>query len=202
MTAQPASKLPDTEASASAMRPDRTIAEQFLVALDPQAEGFTFQTFNDDRDREDGSLARILHGTLAERWMELVQLNNNGSGIFVTVNATDLKGRKSDNVTEVRALFVDLARDAKRLDVAAGETTAQLRGVQHDIRERLRAKGLRKVVADGVVVTWSSVKGRPSYDMKAIREAAAKAGIDVAKYETAGDRTDRLVITTTPPRAA
>jgi hypothetical protein len=100
------------------------------------------------------------------------------------------------------AEIADLAREAKRLDGAADATTAQLREVQHDIRERLRAKGLRKVAGDGVTVTWSPVKGRPSFDMPAIREAAAKAGIDLAEYETTGDPTDRLAINTTPPCAA
>jgi hypothetical protein len=100
------------------------------------------------------------------------------------------------------AEIADLAREAKRLDSAADATTAELREIQHDIRERLRTKGLRKVAGNGVTVTWSPVKGRPAFNMPAIREAAAKAGIDLAQHETVGDPTDRLVITTTPPSAA
>lgn len=61
-------------------------------------------------------------------------------------------------------------------------------------KERLRAKGLRRVDGDGVSVVWSPVKGRPSYDMKGIREAAEKAGIDLAEYQLVGDPTDQLVI--------
>ena len=38
------------------------------------------------------------------------------------------------------------------------------------------------------------VKGRPSYDMPAIREAAKDAGIDISQFETVGDPIDRLRI--------
>ena len=58
----------------------------------------------------------------------------------------------------------------------------------------MRAKGFRKVIGNGMSVTWSPVKGRASFNMPAIREAAANAGIDLAQYETTGEATDRLVI--------
>jgi hypothetical protein len=83
------------------------------------------------------------------------------------------------------------ARDRRRIVEAA---TADLRGIEHEIKKRLRAKGLRRVDDDYVSVVWSPVTGRPSYDMKAIREAGEKAGIDLAEYETVGEATDRLVI--------
>ena len=91
-----------------------TDAVRFLAALDPQAKSFTFQTFDDDPSRKVDTLACIKHGSLIQLWPKLVQLNNRGAGIFVTVNATDLKGRKTENVIKVRALFVDL--DGARLD--------------------------------------------------------------------------------------
>ena len=53
---------------------------------------------------------------------------------------------------------------------------------------------MSRIAGDGVAVTWSSVKGRGSFDMKGIREAAAAAGIDLAQFETVGDPTDRLTI--------
>jgi hypothetical protein len=95
------------------------------------------------------------------------------------------------------AEIADLARDAKQRRAAIGQTTAALREAEHEIKERLRAKGLRQIIGKGVTVTWSAVKGRPSYDMKAIREAAAKAGVDLAEYETVGEAADRLVIRVT-----
>jgi hypothetical protein len=49
-----------------------------------------------------------LHGTLDEHWDALVRLNAKGAGIFVTINETDGKGRKAENIIKVRFLFVDL----------------------------------------------------------------------------------------------
>jgi RecA-family ATPase len=90
------------------LQPDCDEAERFLSALDPNADRFTFQTFDDNKERKDEALARILHGTLARRWDELVELNARGCGIFVTVNVTDLKGRSISNILGIRAVFADL----------------------------------------------------------------------------------------------
>jgi hypothetical protein len=100
------------------------------------------------------------------------------------------------------AEIADLARAAKARRREAEAATARQRDLDHQIRERLRGRGLRRVAGDGVTVTWSAVKGRPSYDMPAIREAAAKAGIDVSEFETVGDPTDRLTITIQTAAAA
>jgi hypothetical protein len=95
-------------------------------------------------------------------------------------------------VAEVAAL----AREAKQHEAASAAATAAMRATQHELKERLRARGFRRVAGDGVAVTWSAVKGRPSYDMKAIREAATAAGIDLTKFETTGEPSDRLIIQT------
>ena len=92
------------------------------------------------------------------------------------------------------AEIADMAREAKGRRGILEAAKADLHEIEHDIRERLRAKGARRVEGDGVSVVWSPVKGRPSYDMKGIREAAEKAGLDLAEYETVGEPTDRLVI--------
>ena len=92
------------------------------------------------------------------------------------------------------AEIADLSREAKQRRAEAEAAMARQRVAEEEIRERLRAKGLRRVDCDDITVVWPPVKGRPSYDMKAIREAAAKAGLDLAEYETTGDPTDRLVI--------
>jgi RepB DNA-primase from phage plasmid/Primase C terminal 2 (PriCT-2) len=86
---------------------DRAEAERFLALLDPEAKRFTFQTI-DDSKKGRGSLARILHGTLDQHRDKLESLNNQGAGIFVTINATNGKGRTAKDVTRVRALFLDL----------------------------------------------------------------------------------------------
>jgi Protein of unknown function (DUF3631)/RepB DNA-primase from phage plasmid len=98
------------------MTPDRNVTESFLRALDPATDRFTFQTFDDDPERrekrrESGAkdpFAKIRHGTLAQHWRELAKLNEQGAGIFVTVNRTDFKGRSIDNIVGIRAVFVDL----------------------------------------------------------------------------------------------
>ena len=96
------------------LTPDIVSAKKFLDALDPDGT-FTFQTFDDDKERRDLRLARVLHGTLDQHTDALVRLQQQGAGIFVMVNKGDgvtHKGnrtcRKAQNVVAVRALFVDL----------------------------------------------------------------------------------------------
>jgi UDP-glucose 4-epimerase len=72
-------------------------AKAFLKALDPSGI-FTFQTFDDDKNRKDGSLARVLHGTLDQHLAALTQLQQRGAGVFVMVNEGDGKGRSAKNV--------------------------------------------------------------------------------------------------------
>lgn len=85
---------------------DPTLAQRFLDLLE-RGGVFTFQTF-DDTSRKSRKLAKILHGTLADHVSELVRLNKQGAGVFVTVNATDGTGRTEANIVAVRAVFVDL----------------------------------------------------------------------------------------------
>jgi len=87
--------------------PDLGMAETFLNALDPKGR-FTFQTFDDNKERKGRSFARIFHGSLSEHAEELAALQQRGAGVFVMVNEGDGKGRTASNVTRVRAHFVDL----------------------------------------------------------------------------------------------
>ena len=77
---------------------------RFLKLLGPNAGGFTFQTFDDDRGRKNPLLTRIIQSPPSAR-DELLQLNQQGAGIFVTVNETDGNGRKSENIKRVRAVW-------------------------------------------------------------------------------------------------
>jgi hypothetical protein len=86
----------------------------------------------------------------------------------------------------------DLAREAKHHQADAEDATAKLRATQNEIRERLRAKGLRRVAGNDFSIIWSPVKGRQSFDVKALKTAAIAAGVDVAQFETTGEATDRL----------
>lgn len=97
------------------------------------------------------------------------------------------------------AEIADMARVAKTLEAEGKETETKLREVQQQIRDRLREKGIRRLVGNGVSVTWSAVKGRQSYDNKAIREALAATGADIEQFSTVGEATDRLVIAVSKP---
>lgn len=100
----------------STLAPDLKMARTYLEALDPGGP-FTFQTFPDSKTRGSGGggLAKVRHGTFDEHCEELVRLNAAGAGIFVMVNAGDdvihdggRSVRTAQNVTRVRAVFVDL----------------------------------------------------------------------------------------------
>ncbi len=80
-------------------------ARRFLECMAAN-EQVTFQTFDDNGSRKDQSLARILHGDLDECGSRLEDLNARGAGIFWMVNYGN--GRKSEDVTDIRALFLDL----------------------------------------------------------------------------------------------
>jgi putative DNA primase/helicase len=91
----------------SIITPSLSTATIFLDTLEPQGK-FTFQTFDDDKSRNDKNLVRVLHGTLNKHATTLTTLNQKGAGIFVTVNQTNLKGRKATDIVKVRAAFLDL----------------------------------------------------------------------------------------------
>lgn len=96
--------------------------------------------------------------------------------------------------TQFAAEIADLARDAKRHEADIDAATVRLREVQHAIKGRFKEHGIRRAQSEDVTVTWSDVKGRQSWDNKAIREAAAQAGVDVESFSTVGEATDRLNI--------
>ena len=92
----------------------QSIFEQFLDGL------VTWQTFPDkEADKQGGSrwkMTRVLHGTLEQMGTTLRYLNEQGAGVYATVNETDGKGRKAENIIRVRHVFADL--DGSPLDPA------------------------------------------------------------------------------------
>lgn len=92
-------------------------------------------------------------------------------------------------------MIADLAREERALAQTIKETEQVQREYQHKIKEELREKGLRKIDDGAISVTWSSVKGRPSYNIPELKKSALAAGIDLREFETVGDPTDRLLIT-------
>ena len=67
----------------------------------------TFQIF-DDTPRKDQGRAKVLHGCLDDLGDHLEELNAQGDGIFITINQTDLKGRKKTNIAALRAAWADI----------------------------------------------------------------------------------------------
>jgi hypothetical protein len=97
---------------------NKEMASEFLAGLDPNASKFTFQFFSDSGNR----YADVFHGTLDEVWPKVQAFNTpqSGIGVFVTINETDLKGRRTENIVRARALFVDA--DSEEQGVRCVET--------------------------------------------------------------------------------
>lgn len=107
----------------------------YLGALTGSIDGpATFQTFHDS-DKSKGAM--LLHGALDEHWESLCRLNLAGHGIYCCVNQTDLQGRRSGNVTALRALFIDddgsnpVRFGDARLAACPPSMTVQSRAGQH-----------------------------------------------------------------------
>jgi hypothetical protein len=90
-----------------------------------------------------------------------------------------------------RAEIMDMCLAANALDAQLEINSAKLREQQDAIKTRLREMGIRKIKD---VVSWTDVKGRISFDDKALREAAVAAGVNIEKFSKVGQATDRLTI--------
>ena len=89
------------------------------------------------------------------------------------------------------AEITDACQERCNLDNQIEELQARLNAKDQEIKDRLREKGVRRIPR---VVVWSAVKGRKAYDNVALREAAAKAGVDIEAFSTVGEPSDRLQI--------
>lgn len=81
---------------------------QFLKALDEDDNLFTFETIEEPKPMGRSTRIKRYHDTFEKVQDRLLQDNSSGSGVFVVVNATDGQGRKKENITRIRAVFVDL----------------------------------------------------------------------------------------------
>jgi RepB DNA-primase from phage plasmid len=90
-----------------ALKPNLADAERFLTLLDPEAESFTFQTF-DDGPKKSRSLAKTMPGPLDQCADPLRTLQAAGAGVFVTINHTAGGRRRAEDVDRIRAVFADL----------------------------------------------------------------------------------------------
>src|SRR5262249_34493435 len=86
---------------------------RYLKLIDPNAAAFTFQVFDDDKVRDDKSLATILHGTfekqvrLSGRFKSFAEAYKAGCGVFLTINEADGKARTSENIIRIRAVWCE-----------------------------------------------------------------------------------------------
>jgi putative DNA primase/helicase len=96
--------------AAAKLVPDQQAAEQFFKALatDPSDVIFDFRTLDDNHDRDSTKLTDTLTGTIQKKFSTLAKKSHSGVGCFFVVNKTDGNGLKAENVTEIRAIFVDL----------------------------------------------------------------------------------------------
>lgn len=90
--------------------PNLVLARRFLTTLShcDETEDFTFQVIPERNGVASNSRPEVLHGLFDDLKEKLAVANRNGCGIFVTINRTDGKGRKGENIIGVRAVFVDL----------------------------------------------------------------------------------------------
>jgi hypothetical protein len=103
----PSSPMGARDMSFKAM-PDLAQAQEFLTTLDPAADQFTFQVFDESPEGGHEEMATWKHGTLEALSPWLIERNGQRCGVFVMVNRGDGKGRSKKNVTGVRAVFLDL----------------------------------------------------------------------------------------------
>lgn len=83
-------------------------AEYIRVLAGSEDAAVTFQTFDDDEERKDPTLAKGWHDTLANSWVDLCKLNKEGAGVYVTIQQTDGTGKRTaDNIVAVRTLALD-----------------------------------------------------------------------------------------------
>jgi hypothetical protein len=85
---------------------DKAAALTFLESLAP-GEPALFQTFDDSKNKSP-ELVRVIPAPAGVIPEQLLGMNCAGAGVFFCVNRTDTTGkRKAENITAVRALFVD-----------------------------------------------------------------------------------------------
>jgi CRISPR/Cas system-associated exonuclease Cas4 (RecB family) len=101
---------------------------------------------------------------------------------------------KSTLDPQVFAYIKDLALKEKHWASISSDAEKEQRNIQEEIKKALRENNLRKINEGDMTITWSTVVGRPSFDMPKLKEAAKAVGLDVQKFERVGEPSDRLTI--------
>lgn len=97
-----------------------------------------------------------------------------------------------DLSVEQHQLLLRLAKERAHHAAAIEEMERNKRSCEQAIKDILRDAETRRVDTPDMRVIWSALKGRPSWDWPKLRAAAAKAGLDLAPFETTGNPSDRL----------
>ena len=98
---------------------------------------------------------------------------------------------QADLDPQLVAELVDLCKQIVWARQTSADWEKQARSFQEEVKARLREKGLSRVPG---VVYWSSVKGRESLDIPAIKALLKELRVDIENYSTVGQPTDRLSI--------
>lgn len=85
----------------------------------------------------------------------------------------------------------DMCRELLAVRASTKTNEALAKEMEEAIKNRMREKGVRRISG---VVTWSSVKGRQSWDNTAIKQKLAEMSVDIEQFSTVGEPTDRLQI--------
>jgi hypothetical protein len=101
----------DSKARTRTQAPGRIDADActaFLNFLGDALGVFAFQTYDDDKARNDTDRGKTYIGTFDERRRELVTANRDRCAVHVTINDTAGKRRNAENVVRVRKHFVEI----------------------------------------------------------------------------------------------
>jgi hypothetical protein len=94
----------------------------------------------------------------------------------------------------------DRAKQLKFLEANLDLQEKQKREIQYEIKERLREKNVRRVVGDGVSISWSPVKGREIVDLEGLKATLPEETIK--QFTRQGEGGDRLTVTLKARQAA
>jgi hypothetical protein len=118
------------------------------------------------------------------------------------MRAGQVPGREERLDPDAMQAVAGFAHQAIALERQADELVLQAKQHKESIKELLRQAGTRRAEAMGVRVTWASLRGRPAWDMPALRAAAEAAGLDLSEFERVGEPSDRLTISLKEPLEA
>jgi hypothetical protein len=119
LSGPPSSPMATPAAPAARLVPDLDEAHAFLRFLEPlpigqfekNNEGFVFQTYDDDKERQKHIIGRNFYAKTKTGWgvfQELEEANNDRCAIHVTINHSKARRRRAEDIDRVRKHFVEI----------------------------------------------------------------------------------------------